>query len=221
MAFRLILSFSRLGGYAVQAAPTVFLVDDDQAALASTRWLLESAGYDVETYTSAAEYLDAHDSRKPGCVVLDFRMPKMDGLELQRRLVSAGEHIPIIFVSGYGDIPTCVEAMKAGAVDFLEKPVDGDLLLELVRGALEDGSKRPDQGPSRAEIETRVERLSIREREIMGLLCDGKSMKKIAIELGITVQTVSKHRAHILEKMKVDSDAELVRILMTDRLHES
>jgi FixJ family two-component response regulator len=211
------LSFSRNRGPAVQTSPTVFLVDDDQAALDSTRWLLECAGHDVETYASAVEYLDAHDPRRPGCVVLDFRMPKMDGLELQRRLVSAGEQIPIIFVSAHGDIPTCVEAMKAGAFDFLEKPVDGELLLELVQGALEQVSKWHGQGPSKIEIEMRISRLSTREREVMGLLYDGLPMKKIATELGISHQTVSKHRAHVLEKMKVNSDAELVRLLLTHR----
>jgi len=205
----------------VQAAPTVFLIDDDQATLKSTRWLLKSAGYDVETYASAVEYLDAHDPRRPGCVVLDFLMPKMNGLELQRRLVSAGEPIPIIFVSAHGDVSTCVEAMKAGAVDFLEKPVEGELLLDLVRDALKEDSKRHGQASSTAEIKTRIERLTTREREVMELLYGGKSIKRIASELGITVQTAAKHRVRVLEKIEVDSDAELVRILMTHRLQES
>ncbi len=121
---------------------TVFLIDDDQAALDSTRWLLEAGGYNVETYGSAAEYLDAHDPHRPGCVVLDLLMPQMDGLELQERLVSDGQHIPIIFVSAHGDVPKCIEAMKAGAVDFLEKPIDGELLIELVRSALEQDYQR-------------------------------------------------------------------------------
>lgn len=145
-------------------------------------------------------------------------MPKMNGLELQKRLVSAGEDIPIIFVTGHGDVPTCVEAMKAGAVDFVEKPVDGETLLGLVRDALNENSRRKELGPSKAEIGTRLQQLSTREREIMELLHDGKSTKKIAAELSITVQMVAKHRARILTKMKVDSDAELTRTLLTHRL---
>ncbi|MBC8873069.1 MAG: response regulator transcription factor [Planctomycetes bacterium] len=204
----------------MQTDPTVFLVDDDAAALDSLKWLLETAGLDVETYNSAVEYLDAHDPQKPGCLVLDVCMPVMDGLDLQEKLVAIGERIPIIFVTGHGNVPSSVQAMKAGAIDFVEKPVDGPSILRLVERALEKDSQRRRQVADRAEIEARIERLSRREREVMELLYAGKSMKRIAAELGISVQTVAKHRAQILEKMEVDGVAELARILTTYQLQE-
>ncbi|MBC8869071.1 MAG: response regulator transcription factor [Planctomycetes bacterium] len=204
----------------MQNEATIFLVDDDTAALDSLSWLLESAGFDVETYNSAVEYLNAHDPQKPGCLVLDVCMPGMDGLELQEKLVAIGQRIPIVFVSGHGDVPMSVQAMKAGATDFLEKPVDGQLLLRVVRRALAKDLKRREQEPNRAEIEKRMDRISRREREVMELLYAGKSMKKIALDLEITVQTVAKHRTQVLEKMEVEGDAELVRLLATYRLQE-
>ncbi|MBL7042837.1 MAG: response regulator transcription factor [Pirellulaceae bacterium] len=204
----------------MQNEATIFLVDDDTAALDSLSWLLESAGFDVETYNSAVEYLNAHDPQKPGCLVLDVCMPGMDGLELQEKLVAIGQRIPIVFVSGHGDVPMSVQAMKAGATDFLEKPIDGQLLLRVVRRALAKDLKRREQEPNRAEIEKRMDRISRREREVMELLYAGKSMKKIALDLEITVQTVAKHRTQVLEKMEVEGDAELVRLLATYRLQE-
>lgn len=204
----------------MQTKDTVFLVDDDEAALDSIGYLLESGGYDVEAYTSATEYLDALDPQKNGILVLDFRMPEMTGLELQEKLASLGARIPIIFVSAHGDIPTSVRAMKGGACDFLEKPVDGELLMELVRRALEKDAKRRQQGPDRAEFEMRLARLSPREKEVIELLYAGKAMKQIALQFDISVQTIAKHRKSILEKMEVDGDAELVRLLATYRLQE-
>jgi len=204
----------------VQTKDTVFLVDDDTAVLDSIGYLLESAGYDVEAYASATEYLDGLDPQKNGILVLDFRMPEMTGLELQEKLASLGARIPIIFVSAHGDIPTSVRAMKGGAYDFLEKPVDGELLMELVRRALEKDAKRRQQGPDRAEFEMRLARLSPREKEVIELLYAGKAMKQIALQFDISVQTIAKHRKSILEKMEVDGDAELVRLLATYRLQE-
>jgi len=180
----------------------------------------ESGGFDVETYNSAIEYLNSHDPQKPGCLVLNVCMPGMDGLELQEKLVAIGQRIPIVFVSAHGDVPMSVQAMKAGATDFLEKPVDGQLLLRVVRRALAKDLLRREQEPNRAEIEKRMDRISRREREVMELLYAGKSMKKIAIELDITMQTVAKHRTQVLEKMEVEGDAELVRLLATYRLQE-
>ena len=204
----------------MQNETTIFLVDDDTAALDSLSWLLESAGFDVETYNSAVEYLNSHDPQKPGCLVLDVCMPEMDGLELQEKLVAIGQRIPIVFVSAHGDVPMSVQAMKAGATDFLEKPVDGQLLLRVVRRALAKDLQRREQEPNRAEIEKRIDRISRRELEVMELLYAGKPMKRIAIELDITVQTVAKHRTQVLEKMEVEGDAELVRLLATYRLQE-
>jgi len=172
----------------------------------------------VQAYSSAAEYLEAFDAGRPGCLVLDIRMPEMDGLELQQKLASLGELLPIIFVTAHGEVSSSVQAMKAGAFDFLEKPVDNEALLELVQKALERNSQRRLQAPDKAEIEARIQRLTARELEVMELLYAGKSMKKIAIEFGITAQTVAKHRTRVLEKMEVEGDTELVRSLAAHRL---
>jgi len=204
----------------MRTGTTVFLVDDDPAALDSLRWLMETRGFSVEAYCSASDYLDAYDPHKPGCLVLDVRMPEMDGLALQEKLVAIGERIPIIFVTAHGDVASSVQAMKAGAIDFLEKPVDDEVLLKLVQNALEKDSLRRHQEPQKAEIEMRIQRLSPREREVMELLYAGKSMKRIAIEFGITAQTVAKHRTRVLEKMKVAGDTELVRLLAAHRRQE-
>jgi len=204
----------------VQTETTVFLVDDDAAALDSLSWLMESAGHHAETYNSAVRFLNAYDPARPGCLVLDLCMPEMTGLELQERLVREGRRIPIIFVTAHGDVPATVRALKAGAFDFVEKPVDGDRLLDLVQRALDRDRQRRQQEPERTAFEMLVCRLSPRELEVMELLYDGKSMKKIAAEFGISVQTVAKHRAQVLEKMEVDGDAELVRLITTHRLQE-
>ena len=204
----------------MQSEATVFLVDDDPAALDSLAWLMKAAGLNVEAYTSAVDYLAAHDPQKPGCLVLDICMPEMNGLELQEKLIALGQSIPIIFVSAHADVPSSVRAMKAHAIDFLEKPADGELLLEAVRRALEKDSCARSQGPDRAEIGRRIEQLTPREREVMELLYACKPMKIIAAELGISKQTVAKHRAQMLQKMEVEGDAQLVRILTTYRRQE-
>jgi len=194
--------------------PTVFLVDDDRGALHSLRWLLESEGLAVESFLSASAFLDAYDPRKPGCVVLDVRMPEMDGLELQERMDHQGEHPPIIFVSGHGDVPTCVRAMKGGAVDFLEKPVDDDALLERIRQALARDLQRHRREMEEQEIALRKETLTPREGEVMQLLFDGKMNKQIAGQLSISIQTAAKHRTRVLSKMGVSNETELVRLLV-------
>lgn len=204
----------------MQSESTVFLVDDDPAALDSLAWLVKSAGLNVEAYSSAVDYLEAHDPQKPGCLVLDVCMPDMTGLELQEKLLAIGESIPIIFVTAHGDVPSSVRAMKAHAIDFLEKPVDGELLLQAVRLALEEDSRSRRQQPEKAEIGRRIERLTPREREVMELLYACKRVKTIAAELGISVQSVAKHRAHMLQKMGVETDAQLVRILASYRQQE-
>jgi len=199
----------------MESEATVFLVDDDAAVLDSLACLLKSAGMNVEAYASATDYLDAYDPQKPGCLVLDVRMPDMTGLDLQQKLTAVGERIPIIFISAHADVPSSVRAMKGGAVDFLEKPLNGRRLLEVVQRALEKDSLARRREPARAEIGKRLEGLTPREREVMEMLYAGKSMKKIASDLGITKQSVARHRTSMLEKMEVDSDAELARMLAT------
>ncbi len=202
----------------MQSDSTVFVVDDDPAALDSLCWFLKSHRLKTEAYSSAREYLDAYDPDKPGCLVLDVRMPEMCGLELQEKLIFWGERLPIIFVSGHGSISTSVRAMKAGALDFLEKPTDNEAILRAVRRAMERDYQRRRRQEAHTSIEAGIERLSRREAEVMELLYAGKSMKKIARELGITVQTVAKHRSRILQKLNVETDAELVRLLAERRL---
>jgi FixJ family two-component response regulator len=141
-------------------------------------------------------------------------MPEMDGLELQKKLQYLEQHLPIIFVTGHGDVPMCARAMKAGAVDFLEKPVDDETLLTLVRKGLADGVQRYRRGLEEHEIQMRIERLSPREREVMQLMHQGKSIKQIASELGIRFQTAAKHRSRVLEKLEIENETELVRLLM-------
>jgi len=197
---------------------TVFLVDDDPAALDSLCWLLKSHGLKYQAYSSATEFLDDYSSDKPGCLVLDIRMPEMDGLELQKKLISLGDRLPIVFVTGHGDVSSCVRALKSGAFDFLEKPADDEVILKAVRNALDADHQRRRWKQTYPDIGDRVERLSVREAQVMELLYDGRTMKKIAAELEITVQTVAKHRTQVLEKMEVDGDTELVRLLAAHRL---
>jgi len=197
---------------------TVFLVDDDPAALDSLCWLLKAHGLKFRGYSSATEFLNAYDPDEPCCLVLDMRMPGMDGLDLQEKVVSLGDRIPIIFVTGRGDVTSSVRALKAGAIDFLEKPVDHETLLMAIRGALEKDHQRRCWQNNYPDIEDRIQRLTAREAEVMELLYAGETMKRIAAKLGVTVQTVAKHRAKVLSKMEVDGDAELVRLLAGHRL---
>jgi two-component system, LuxR family, response regulator FixJ len=192
---------------------TVFVVDDDPETMRSARWLLESEGLTVETYASGEEFLRVYDSSRPGCLVLDLCMPEMDGVEVQRRLAARGDRLPVVFVSGRGSVTQCAEAMKAGAVDFVEKPADDARLLAIVRDALEKDRRRRAVEATRPEIAARIARMTPREREVMLLLQAGDSMKVIAGRQGIGHQTVAKHRAQVLGKMEVQNEAELFRLL--------
>ncbi|MBN1854089.1 MAG: response regulator transcription factor [Pirellulales bacterium] len=188
-------------------------MDDDPGVLSSTQWLLESAGLAVETYSSAAKFLETYDPSRPGCLLLDIRMPGMTGVELQEKLVSRGRCPPIIFLTGHGDISTCAETMKSGAVDFIEKPANDDELLSCIHEALEKDSYLRRVEQDAPEITAHLQLLSQREREVMVLLYNGNLQKQIATKLGISVQTVSKHRIKVLEKLNVTNEAELVRLL--------
>lgn len=192
--------------------PTVFLVDDDQSLREALTFLLESVNLRVESYASAADFLAVFDRRRPGCLVLDIRMPGMSGLSLQKQLVDLNIRIPVLIITGHGDVPVCIQAFQNGAFAFLEKPVNHqELLDEIHRAVAHDAKQRRHHDD---HVARRVDSLSPREREVMDLIVAGKPMKQIAVELGISIQTCSKHRIRILDKLAVNNDVELVRLLL-------
>jgi two-component system response regulator TtrR len=195
----------------VESEATVFVVDDDPGVRRSMRWLLESDGLEVETHRTATEFLDEYDPERPGCLVLDVRMKEMNGLELQEKLVADGDCLPIIFVTGYGDVPTSVQAMKRGAVDFLEKPIADQGFVTRVHEAIDMDLRRRSMERQRRELLSRIKRLTPREREVMQGLLEGKPSKRIAAELGISVKTALRHRSRVLQKLRVQCDTELIR----------
>jgi FixJ family two-component response regulator len=189
-------------------ASTVYVVDDDPGALRSLCWLIEQADLPVRAFGSGRAFFDAYRADEAGCLVLDVRMPEMDGLQVQQQLWEQGVTLPIIFITAHGDVPTCAQAFKAGAQEFLEKPVDHAVLLDHIRKALARGAEIRRQG----EFSTRITQLTPSEKEVMDLLIVGKTLKEIANVRNVTVQTIWKQRVSILQKMGVDSDLELVRI---------
>jgi len=194
------------------AAPRIFVVDDDASVRRGLTRLIEAAGYAVEAFGSAPEFLAGEPYAGPCCLVLDVRMPGLTGLELQETLAAAGRRMSIIFVTGHVDVPMSVRAMKAGAVDLLTKPVDAqDLLRSIERAVAKDARDRGEEARD-AEIQSRVETLSPREVEVFALVVTGMLNKQIAAELGIVEKTVKVHRARVMEKMRAASVAELVRL---------
>jgi FixJ family two-component response regulator len=191
---------------------TVFIVDDDPAVLKSLSRLLRSAGLAVATFPSPRDFLDRHDPTAPGCLVLDVAMPGLNGLELQEELVARGQELAIVFLTGHGDIPMSVKAMKRGAVDFLTKPVDDDELLKAIRVAIEKDRLQRRTHAEIAEIQQRLATLTPREREVLQHVISGRLNKQTAAELGTVEKTIKVHRARVMEKMKVSSVAELVRL---------
>jgi two-component system response regulator FixJ len=196
-------------------SPTVFLVDDDESVRNALRWLIESIGLPVEVFESAHEFLAACDPARPGCLVLDVRMPRMSGLDLQEELAGRQIHLPIIMITGHGDVPMCVKAFERGAFGFLEKPVNHQHLLDQVQRAIMADRKQRDRFAASPALDEQLRQLTPRELEVMELLVSGKTMKNIASELSISVQTCSKHRARVLEKLGVDNDVELVRLVVS------
>ena len=192
----------------------VFVVDDDEAVRSSTRLLLKSVGLPAVVYSSAQEFLDNYDPTQPGCVVLDVRMPLMSGLELQQLLNIRGAIIPVIFITGHGDIPMAVEAMQHGAFDFLQKPFRDQDLLDRVQRALDKDRVNRSQLREKTRIQERRESLTPREREILELMTRGKPNKVMAADLGVSQRTVEIHRARVMEKMGASSLAQLVRMVM-------
>jgi len=191
--------------------PTVFVVDDDSAVRKSFQWLVESIGMNIEAYSSAREFLEKHDANRPGCLVLDVRMPGMSGIELQETLASKGIQTPIIIVTGYGDVPTAVRAMKKGAVDFIEKPFNDQEMLDRIQIAIEKDAKIRREDSLREQLVERATTLTPREKLVMRRVVAGLSNKEIARDLGISPRTIEVHRAKVMEKMRAGSLAELVR----------
>lgn len=196
--------------------PTVFVVDDDDAICESLQWLLEAEGLRVTTFASAEAFLAARRPEQPGCLVLDVRMRGMTGLELQARLAQLGDHMPVIVVTGHGDVPMAVRAVRAGALDFLEKPVNNDVLLARVRGALAMDAQRRQANAGRQAVQSRLDALTAREREVLELVVAGRANKQIAAALGIHEKTVEVHRRHLFQKLRVHSTVELVRLVMAN-----
>jgi len=200
--------------------PTVFVVDDEADIRDALRMLLASVKLKVETFGSAREFLAAYNPSRAGCLILDVRMPGMSGPELQEQLRANNINIPIIIITGHGDVPTAVRTMKAGAIDVLEKPFSDDLLLERVHQALErDAAQRREQR-ERERVSARLARLTPREREVMAGIVDGKLNKVIAADLGLSTRTVEIHRARIMEKMQVRSVSNLVQMVLRVRGEE-
>jgi FixJ family two-component response regulator len=191
---------------------TVFIVDDDADVRESLGELLQSEGFSVEAYASGAEFLEALTPEQQGCIILDINLPQISGLDLQHLLAEKGFDLPIIFLTGYGDVPKSTAAFKAGAMDFLEKPVDADILIQGVREALELGSRRQEERSRQQELEALYAHLTPREKEIIVLLARGYSAKQVGRALGISHRTAEIHRARIMEKLGVQSLADLVAL---------
>ncbi len=194
--------------------PTVFVVDDDPGVLESLELLLRSVGLAAETFASAHEFLEAYDPEKPGCMVLDVRMPEMSGLELQERLRALESTLPIIFITAHGDVPIAVKAVKTGAVDFIQKPFRDQELIEKIQHAIEDNALNREQLRELQQVRARMASLTPRQRQVMELVVEGKANKVIAGELGLSQRTVEIHRARVMKKMEARSVSNLVQMVM-------
>ena len=191
---------------------TVYVVDDDQAIRHAMELLMRSVGLDYEIFHSGDDFLASHTDDRAGCIVLDIRMPGLGGLELQAKLNDMGNTLPIIFITGHGDVPMAVEAMQKGAVDFIQKPFRDQELLDRIGEALNADLERRTERVEKAQVQERINRLTKREREVMDLVVTGKPNKVIAYELGVSQRTVEIHRARVMEKMEAKSLAGLVRM---------
>ena len=199
----------------------VHVIDDDEAVRESLSFLLRTARMDVRTYESAAAFLSVLGKIETGCIITDVRMPEISGVDLLRRLKELGVGIPVIVITGHGDVQLAVEAMKIGAVDFIEKPFDDELLLNAVKSALNRAGKDAQQQAERAELHDKLSVLSTREREVLEGLVAGKPNKIIAFDLGISPRTVEIYRAHVMTKMDAGSLSELVRMALIAGLLKS
>ncbi len=190
----------------------VYIVDDDQAIRHAMELLMRSVGLDYEIFHSGDEFLESHSNDRAGCLVLDIRMPGLGGLELQEKLLEMGSTLPIIFITGHGDVPMAVEAMQKGAVDFIQKPFRDQELLDRISEALKTDRERRSEQEQKAEVRGRISKLTNREHEVLDLVVTGKPNKVIAYELGVSQRTVEIHRARVMEKMQAKSLADLVKM---------
>ncbi len=197
--------------------PTVFIVDDDQAVARSLRWLIETVRLKVETFSSAQAFLDGYDAAKPGCMVLDVRMPGMSGLDLQERLAAQQFRVPIIFITGHGDVQMAVRAVQAGAFDFIEKPFNDQDLLDRIQKAIAFDTDQRGKQALRVQLGSLFASLTPREHEVLDLVVEGMSNKAIANSLGLSAKTVEVHRAKVMEKMHARSVADLVKMAMQNQ----
>jgi RNA polymerase sigma factor (sigma-70 family) len=195
--------------------PTVFIVDDDAEVRAALQLLMQSVGLPVEAFASAQDYLEGFDPERPGCLVLDIRMPGMSGLELQERLSAEPLHPPIVMITGHGDVPMAVRAVQAGASDFIEKPFRDQVLLDSVHRAITQDAESRGEASRIADIEKRLARLTPREREVLELVMAGDRNKVIASRLGVSQSTVEAHRAKVMEKMEAKTLSDLMRMALT------
>jgi two-component system, LuxR family, response regulator FixJ len=200
-----------------EKTPTVFIVDDDDGVRSSIRLLLKSIGLTATPMASAQEFLAAFDPAQPGCLVLDIRMPAMSGMELQQQLNLRGATIPVIFITGHGDVPMAVEAMQHGAFDFLQKPFRDQDLIDRVQKALARDRDTRAALQKHDQIRDKLASLTPREREVLELMTKGKQNKVMAVDLGLSQRTVEIHRAHVMEKMGASSVAQLVRMVIDAR----
>jgi FixJ family two-component response regulator len=196
---------------------TVFVVDDDEAVRDSLRWLLEANGYRVQCFSSAEQFLDAYQPSQLGCLILDVRMSGMSGLELQEKLIAENSSLPIIFVTGHGDVPMAVSTMKKGAMDFIEKPFDEAELRKLVERMLERARTESSTAQQQRAAAERLSKLTAREHQVLERIIAGRLNKQIADDLGISIKTVEAHRANIMEKLNVNTVADLLRLALSKK----
>jgi FixJ family two-component response regulator len=194
-------------------SPTIFVIDDDPGVRDSLTELLSTVDLNTRTFATAKDFLTAYDPAMQGCLILDMRMPGMSGLELQRKLASIGSQLPIFFLTAYGDVPTAVQAVQAGAVDFIEKPFQPHELIDKVQNALEEYEQRRQVLVNHDRTAARIASLTPREREVLEMIVEGKKAGAIAEELGIGRRTVEIHRANMMKKMQVDSAVKLVQLM--------
>ncbi len=199
-----------------QATSTIYIVDDDEAVRDSLRWLLEANGYRVKSFSGAEEFLQSYDPDQVGVLIADVRMPGMSGLELQEALIARQAPIPIVFITGHGDVPMAVSTMKKGAVDFLEKPFNESDLREIVARMLDDAAERVNQARARRDQQAVLSRLTAREQQVLERIVAGRLNKQIAGDLNISIKTVEAHRANIMEKLEVTTVADLMKIALTN-----
>ena len=205
----------------MESESTVFVVDDDPEMRRSLTRLLEEVNLHIQAYASAQEFLDAYDPALQGCLVLDVRMPGLSGMGLLERLAAEKIHIPTLVITGYGDVPTAVRAIKAGAIDFIEKPFRAPQLLDRIREALALAEGSQAAKAAEAELATRLALLSVREREVLRLLAEGKSVREVASEADRSYKTVDKQKTGLMQKLDVHSRAELVRLAIRARVVEA